>query len=142
MKTQNVREPVRQLQNNDDLNDNSSQNDDSIDIDKNDDETQLPNNVDDPNLGQDNQNDIDDNDQTQSETDNDSEFLAEKLVAKKKRNGKNYYRVKWVGYKKTTWVAEEDIGEGLLVEFYTKYTKSGKLRKKKQSSCFTKANME
>ncbi|CAG2200816.1 unnamed protein product [Mytilus edulis] len=133
----NVREPVRQ--NNDDLNDNSSQNDDSIDIDKNDDETQLPNNVDDPNLGQDNQNDIDDNDQTQSETDNDSEFLAEKLVAKKKRNGKNYYRVKWVGYKKTTWVAEEDIGEGLLVEFYTKYTKSGKLRKKETKQLFYKS---
>ena len=43
----------------------------------------------------------------------------------------NYYRVKWVGYKKATWVPEEDIGEGLLIEFYTKYTKDGKLRKRK-----------
>ncbi|CAC5414433.1 unnamed protein product [Mytilus coruscus] len=118
----NVREQVRR--NNDDLNDSNFQNNDSIDIDKNKDETQLPNNVNDENLEQDKQNDTDKNDQTQSETDDDSEFLAEKLVAKKKRNGKNLYRVKWVGYKKTTWVAEEDIGEGLLVEFYTKYTKS------------------
>ncbi|CAC5417671.1 unnamed protein product [Mytilus coruscus] len=105
----NVREPVRRINN--DINDNNSQNDDSIDIDKNDDEIQLPNNVDDENLEQDKQNDTDKNDHTQSETDDDSDFLAEKLVAKKKRNGKNYYSVKWVGYKKTTWVAEEDIGE-------------------------------
>ncbi|CAC5373752.1 unnamed protein product [Mytilus coruscus] len=90
----NVREPVRRID--DDINDNNSQNDDSIDIDKHDDEIQLPNNVDDENLEQDKQNDTDKDDQTQSETDDDSEFLAEKLVAKKKKNGKNYYRVKWV----------------------------------------------
>ena len=85
----------------------------------------MPNNVGDENLEQDQQKDNDKNDQSQNATDDDhddSEILAEILVAKKKRNGKNYYRVKWVGYKKTTWVAEEDIGEGLIVELYTKYT--------------------
>lgn len=86
-------------------------------------------------------NDDKDKDNNGIDNDNDDdqdEFLAEKLVAKRKRNGKNYYRVKWVGYKRTTWVPEEDIGEGLLVDFYTKYTKDGKLRKKKLKSCFTK----
>ena len=67
----------------------------------------------------------DDNNNNDEESHDDQEFQAEKLVAKRKRNGKNYYRVKWVGYKKTTWVPEEDIAEGLLVDYYTKYTNSG-----------------
>ena len=33
-------------------------------------------------------------------------------------NGKYYYRVKWVGYAKTSWRPEEDIGEGLLIEYH------------------------
>ncbi|VDI82878.1 Hypothetical predicted protein [Mytilus galloprovincialis] len=66
------------------------------------------------------------NDETNDE---DNDFIAEKLLAKKRRQDKNYYKVKWVGYKKTTWEPEENIGEGLLVEFYTKFTKSGTKRK-------------
>ena len=69
----------------------------------------------------------------ESNDDSDNQFLAENLLAKRKRNGKNYYRVKWVGYSKTSWVPEEDIGEGLLKAYYSSHTKSGKARKKKAS---------
>lgn len=64
--------------------------------------------------------------------------MTEKLLAKRRRNGQNFYRVKWVGYKKTTWIPENDIGEGLLVEFHNKFTKDGKSRKRKKTSCFFK----
>ncbi|CAC5403721.1 unnamed protein product [Mytilus coruscus] len=74
-------------------------------------------------LKNDNKNEVSDNEQ--DENSNDPEFLAEKLTAKKRRNGKIFYKVKWLGYKQTTWVPEEDIGEGLLVDFYTKFTKEG-----------------
>lgn len=79
--------------------------------------------------------------QSQTMTDDNAQidenvFEAEKLVARRRRNGENFYRVKWLGYKKTTWVPEKDIGEGLLVDFYTKHTQSGKSRKKKLTSCF------
>lgn len=74
------------------------------------------------------------NDETNDE---DNDFVAEKLLAKKRRQGKNYYKVKWVGYKKTTWEPEENIGEGLLVEFYTKFTKSG-TKRKRPTSLFVK----
>ncbi|CAC5371569.1 unnamed protein product [Mytilus coruscus] len=46
------------------------------------------------------------NDETNDE---DNDFIAEKLLAKKRRQGKNFYKVKWVGYKKTTWEPEENI---------------------------------
>ncbi|CAG2235679.1 unnamed protein product [Mytilus edulis] len=51
------------------------------------------------------------NDETNDE---DNDFIAEKLLAKKRRQGKNYYKVKWVGYKKTTWEPEENIGEAII----------------------------
>lgn len=38
--------------------------------------------------------------------------MPEKLLAKRVRNGENFYRVKWVGFPKTTWIPEKDIGEG------------------------------
>ncbi|CAG2212333.1 unnamed protein product [Mytilus edulis] len=77
------------------------------------------------------------NDET---NDDDNDFIAEKLLAKKRRQGKNYYKVKWVGYKKTTWEPEENIGEGLLVEFYTKFTKSGTKRKRPTSLLVKQTN--
>ncbi|VDI68391.1 Hypothetical predicted protein [Mytilus galloprovincialis] len=77
------------------------------------------------------------NDETHDE---DNDFVAEKLFAKKRRHGKNYYKVKWVGYKKTTWDPEEIIGEGLLVEFYTKFTKSGTKRKRPTSLLVKQTN--
>lgn len=70
------------------------------------------------------------------ELNDDYQFEAEKLVAKKRQNGQNFYRVKWVGYKKTTWIPEKDIGEGLLVDFHNKHTKDGKIRKRKHMTCF------
>lgn len=48
---------------------------------------------------------LDEHTPVEGQEDND-EFLAEKLVAKRKRNGKIFYRVKWVGYKTSTWVPE------------------------------------
>ena len=116
----NYREPVRQ----DNIQNNNNP-------EKDNDETESLNN---DNIEPQNE----DGNSKDNEINDDEEFQAEKLVAKRKGNGKNYYRVKWVGYKKTTWVPEEDIGEGLLVDLYTKSTKSGKLRKKKQSSCFSR----
>ena len=82
--------------------------------------------------------------QQNDETNNvDNDFIAEKLLAKKRRQCKNYYKVKWVGYKKTTcktWEPEENIGEGLLVEFYTKFTKSGTKRKRPASLLVKQTN--
>ena len=101
-------------------------------------------NIDDKVANDETQIDITDNesltDETNDETDNEQvddndQFLADKLLAKKKINGKTHYRVKWVGYSKTTWVPEEDIGEGLLIEYHNKYTQTGKVRKKIKS-CF------
>ena len=107
---------------------------------------ELENQIDDENIDQHHSNadvtnsvrDESESSQSNDEKDDENEFLAEKFIAKRKRNGKNFYRVKWVGYKRTSWVPDEDIGEGLLVGFYTKHTKSGKIRKRKQSSCFNK----
>lgn len=41
-----------------------------------------------------------DQDNEDSDENDDNQCLAEKLLSKRKRNGKNYYRVKLVGYKK------------------------------------------
>ena len=86
------------------------------------------------------QNEIDNtgnNEYIQSDDDDDN-FEAEKLLGKKRSDGKNYYRVKWVGFKKTTWEPEENIGDGLLTEFYTRFTQAGKRRKR--PSLFVKRN--
>lgn len=40
-----------------------------------------------------------DQDNEDSDENDDNQCLAEKLLGNRKRNGKNYYRVKWVGYK-------------------------------------------
>ncbi|VDI24907.1 Hypothetical predicted protein [Mytilus galloprovincialis] len=72
--------------------------------------------------------------------DENNDFIAEKLLAKKRRQGKNYYKVKWVGYKKTTWEPEENIGEGLLVESNTKFTKSGTKSKRPTSLLVKQTN--
>ncbi|VDI21564.1 Hypothetical predicted protein [Mytilus galloprovincialis] len=77
------------------------------------------------------------NDETNDEH---NDFIAEKLLAKKRRQGANYYKVKWVGYKKTPWEPEENIGEGLLIEFNTKFTKSGTKRKRPASLLVKQTN--
>ena len=133
------RQPILQNDNgdNDDTDDNDENDDPNDGTDKNDnDETVAP----DTSQGtQSDKNDIDIENSVDFQDDqNDSQFLAEKLLAMKRQNGTNFYRVKWVGYKKTTWIPEEDIGEGLLTEFYTKHTKDGKVRKRKITSCFNK----
>ena len=55
----------------------------------------------------------------------------------KRMNGKSFYKVEWLGYKKTTWKPEENIGEWLLVDFYTKHTKAG-IKRKRPARLFIK----
>ena len=83
------------------------------------------------------QDDEDVNEHNDNTENDETDFEVEKLLAKKRRQGKNMYKVKWVGYKKTSWEPEENIGEGLLREFYTRHTKAG-TRRKRPASLFVK----
>lgn len=46
-------------------------------------------------------------------------------------NGKTYFKVKWVGYRETTWEPQEQIPPLPLQNFYKTHTKAGKRRKRK-----------
>ena len=52
--------------------------------------------------------------------DNQSIFAAERILKKRKRNGKMQYKVKWLGYPEdqSTWEPEENILDKSLIEHF------------------------
>lgn len=57
-------------------------------------------------------------------------YELEKLKAKKQINGKTYFKVKWVGYRETSWEPQEEIPPLPLQNYYKTHTKAGKRRKR------------
>lgn len=57
-------------------------------------------------------------------------YEIEKLLGKKQMNGKTYFKVKWVGYRETTWEPREEIPPLPLQNYNKTYTKAGKRRKR------------
>lgn len=58
-------------------------------------------------------------------------YEIEKLMGKKQMNGKTDFKVKWVGYRETTWEPQEEIPPLPLQNYYKTHTMAGKRRKRK-----------
>lgn len=70
---------------------------------------------------------------TQSVPDTSQEwYQVEKILAKQRRQGKGYYRIKWVGFKETTWEPEENLSSALIREFTIQCTEKSQRRKNAQ----------
>ena len=69
----------------------------------------------------------------QSQVDTEQLHPVDRILKRKMKDGKAYYKIKWVGHKDRTWEPAENIPEGLKTEFHMKYTNFGK---RKRKSCF------
>lgn len=71
-------------------------------------------------------------------TDNPNEqYYVEKLLRYKFRDGKKFFRVKWMGHSERTWEPEENLPQILVKEFHITKTQQGSARKKKTKlTCF------
>ena len=58
-------------------------------------------------------------------------YEIEKLCAKKQIQGQTYFRVKWKGFKDTTWEPQTELPPILIQEYYKFHTRTGKRRKRK-----------
>lgn len=63
-------------------------------------------------------------------------FEIEKLLRKKRQNGKQLFLLKWKDVSTNTLEPEENISKSALRQFYTTHTKKGKRRKRKQFRFF------
>ncbi|XP_063411468.1 uncharacterized protein LOC134694358 [Mytilus trossulus] len=61
---------------------------------------------------------------------------VETLLNTRKTRGIQYFLVKWKDGSKPTWEPKQNIGEGLIQEYYTRKTKKG--RRRKQRKYFTR----
>ncbi|VDI32643.1 Hypothetical predicted protein, partial [Mytilus galloprovincialis] len=57
---------------------------------------------------------------------------VEKLLNNRKTRGIQYFLVKWKDGSKPTWEPKQNIGEGLIHEYFTRKTKKGRRRKQKK----------
>ncbi len=74
--------------------------------------------------------------QTKSETDVTEDdtnqwHAVEKLVESKRYKGIRWYKVKWVGESKRTWVPEYNISDNLIRDFHIRKTQARKRRKRR-----------
>ena len=67
----------------------------------------------------------------------DDQYYVEKLLRYKSRDGKKFFRVKWLGHSERTWEPEENLPQIMVKEFLINKTQKGTARKK-SSSCFRK----
>ncbi|CAC5385634.1 unnamed protein product [Mytilus coruscus] len=86
---------------------------------------------------------IADNESTDSETDSDNGdepnnviddtfHEVEKLLNNRNARGIQYFLVKWKNGSKPTWEPKQNIGEGLIQEYFTRKTKKGRRRKQRK----------
>ncbi|CAG2234398.1 unnamed protein product [Mytilus edulis] len=57
---------------------------------------------------------------------------VEKLLNNRKTRGIQYFLVKWKDGSKPTWEPKQNIGEGLIQEYFTRKTRRGRRRKQKK----------
>ena len=67
-------------------------------------------------------------------------YPVEKILATKMMGSKRHYRVKWQGPDPPSWLPATDIAPTLIVEYHTKFTKTGKRRKRPAYKYFTPTN--
>ena len=56
-------------------------------------------------------------------------YQVEKILACKRIKQQKHYKIKWLGYKETTWEPEENIPDELIRDFHVSRTNCGKKRK-------------
>lgn len=54
----------------------------------------------------------------------------DRIVQARIRNGQQQYRVKWKGYRETSWEPESNFDKNFLHAYHKLYTKQGKKRKR------------
>ena len=62
----------------------------------------------------------------------DTAYDVERLLARKSFDGKIHYECKCIDRSAPTWESIENIGEHLIDEYHTKYTKQGKRRERER----------
>ena len=63
--------------------------------------------------------------------DNDSQYEVERILACRKRGNQMQYKIKWLGYTKTSWEPRENISEYLIRQFHVGKTMQNRSRKRK-----------
>ena len=74
---------------------------------------------------------------TQPSTSSQQWYTVKKILGRRRQKGKTLYRIKWEGYKKTTWEPEENLAPALLRQYKIQRSQKAKRRsrsKAKQSS--------
>ena len=57
-------------------------------------------------------------------------YFVEHIVGSKRDKGKQFYLIKWRGYKQKTWEPKENIPTWLMEQYHITHTLTGKIRKR------------